>query len=177
MTALNNFRFLLFAATVLGLQACSPKLLTVLTEDPAGNVELTYNRSISPENIVREVRFYPNGDTLSVTPMKNAAVHGVVSNYFPGNKLKDQTTFENGTSNGRFCQFDQEGTLIFEGELKNGMKTGVWITWYDEVQMQEQRAYLNDQPDGKWTYWYIDGTVKREETYQLGKLIDAKDVN
>lgn len=173
-------RFASPALAILGLvlvSSCSPKLTSVLVEDPNGNVELTYQGSESTENLVKEVRFYPNGDTLSVTPMKKGAVNGNVLNYYPHNHLKELTTFVDGQQKGVFKRFDTEGVLVFEGQLVNGLKEGIWTTWYDDVQMQEQRNYLNDQPDGKWTYWFIDGTVRREEVYKLGKLVEEKDYN
>ena len=164
-------------AILLSASACSKKLMSVLVEDPNGNVELIYAGSQMPDNLVKEIRFYPGGDTLSVTPMKKGAVHGAVSSYFQNNLLKEVTTFDNGTQNGPFKKFDKEGVLVIEGQLKNGKKEGVWTTWYDEVQMEEQCTYQNDFAEGKWTYWYIDGNVKREEVYKLGKLIEGKDFN
>lgn len=151
--------------------------MSVLVEDPNGNVELTYQGKESTENLVKEVRFYPNGDTLSVTPMKNSVVHGVLSNYHAGNVIKDRTNFVQGKANGLYRQYDTNGQVVFEGMLKDGLKEGEWLTWYDESQLQEKRSYSNDLPDGKWSYWYIDGTLKREEVYEFGKLIEAKDLN
>ena len=158
------------------LNACAGgKLVTVLVEDKSGNTELVYRKNQSPDNLVTEIRYYPNGDTLSVTPMQKGAVNGLVSNYYPSNILQEQVTFVNGEENGVFKRFDKEGVLVFEGSLKNSEKTGVWTTWYDEVQKQEERTYQDDLPNGKWTYWYIDGNVKREEIYKSGKLIESKD--
>ena len=167
----------LFSVLVSFMAGCSSsnKLVSVLVEDKSGNVELVYAKTQSPENLVKEIRFYPNGDTLSVTPMLKGAVNGVVSNYHKDNRLKEQISFVNGKQNGVFRRFDAEGVLVFEGSLVDGKKTGVWTTWYDEVQMEEQRNYTDDVPDGKWTYWYIDGSPKREEVYEAGKLIAEKD--
>ncbi|MCF8463742.1 MAG: hypothetical protein K9G41_02810 [Flavobacteriales bacterium] len=164
-------------AILISTSSCSKKLMTVLVEDPNGNVELIYAGSQMPVNLVKEIRFYPNQDTLSVTHMKKGAVHGEVTTYFPKNLLKEISTFDNGTQNGPFKKFDKEGVLVFEGQLSNGKKDGVWTTWYDEVQMEEQRTYQNDVAEGKWTYWYIDGNLKREEIYKVGKLIEGKDFN
>ena len=152
-------------------------MMSVLVEDVGGNVELIYAGSESPNNLVKEIRFYPNGDTLSVTPMKKGAVNGTVAFYYPKNKPKEKTTFENGKQQGLFRRFDKEGVLVLEGNLENGQKSGAWITWYDEVQKQEVRNYSNDQPDGKWSYWYMDGELKREEVYKNGKLLEEKDFN
>ena len=86
----------------------------------------------------------------------------------------EQIPFQNGDQTGIFKRYDSNGVLVFEGKLENGLKEGVWTTWYDEVQMEEQRNYVKDVAEGKWTYWYIDGNLKREEFYKLGKLIEGK---
>ena len=151
------------------------KLITVLVEDIEGNTELIYKKHHAPENLVKEIKFYANGDTLSVTEMHKGAVHGLVSRYYKNNLLKEQVTFQDGKQNGIFERYDKDGILVFEGELKDGLKSGVWTTWYDDVQKQEERNYINDLPSGKWTYWYIDGSLKREEVYENGKLLEGKD--
>lgn len=171
----SSFRSLFILSVVL-LSACGSgkKVVSVIVEDKSGNTELIYTKVQAPENLVKEIRYYANGDTLSITPMLKGAVHGTVSRYWKGNKLKERITFANGVQSGSFERFDNNGTLVFEGELENGLKTGIWTTWYDDVQMQEQRVYANDVPNGKWTYWYIDGSLKREEVYKDGKLIEEK---
>lgn len=155
----------------------SKKLTSVLVETREGNTELIYAGSQIPENLVSEIVYYPNGDTLSITPMKKGSVHGVVTRYNKSNSLKEQITFADGKQDGMFRRFDEDGVLVFEGQLVGGKKTGTWTTWFDEVQKEEERSYSDDQPNGKWTYWYIDGSLKREETYKDGKLIDKKNYN
>ena len=158
------------------LSSCSGgKLITVLVEDKTGNTELVYKKSQGPENLVKEVKYYPNGDTLSITPMVKGAVNGILSRFYKGNLLKEQISYKNGVQDGMFRRYDKDGILVFEGELKNGLKTGVWTTWYDDVQKQEERTYVNDIASGKWMYWYIDGSLKREEVYKNGKLLEEKD--
>ena len=175
----KNFIRITFLCTAIGLFAtsCSKQPLTVLVEDPTGNVELIYSGVQSPENLVKEIRYFPNGDTLMITPMKKGGVHGVVTAFFKDNKRKEETSFVKGLQEGVFKRYDKDGLLVFEGAMKSGLKEGLWTTWYDEVQMEEQRLYVNDMPHGKWTYWYIDGELKREETYELGKLIDEVNFN
>lgn len=158
------------------LVSCSGgKLITVLEENDNGNTLLQYRKSELPENLVNEIRFYPNGDTLSVTPMQSGAVHGEVLRFGKSNQLHERITYVKGVQDGLYQRFDENGIIVFEGKLKQGKKEGVWTTWYDEVQKEEERNYLNDEPHGKWTYWYIDGSLKREEVYQNGKLIEAAD--
>lgn len=164
---------------LVGLSACSgsKQLTSVLVENANGNVELIYAGNQSPENLVKEIRFSASGDTLSVTPMKEGAVHGVITRYFPENRLKERVSFQDGVQSGVYQRYDNQGVLVFEGRLENGLKEGTWTTWYDEVQKEEERNYTKDEANGKWTYWYIDGNLKREEVYKLGKLIEEKNFN
>lgn len=154
--------------------SCNKQLTTVLVEDPRGNVELIYAGPQAPENLVKEIRYLANGDTLSITPMLKGAVNGVFTAFHEGNLKKEEVTFQKGIQDGGFRKYDKEGVLVFEGRMKNGLKNGIWITWHDETQMAEQRTYVDDQADGTWTYWFIDGNLKREEIYKLGKLIEEK---
>lgn len=174
--SVKNISVVVASISLMALSSCSSKLISVLVEDTKGNVELVYQGKEAPANLVKEIRFYANGDTLSVTPMKGSAVHGTVVSYHPGNLLKEEVEFVNGKQDGVFRKYDANGVLVFEGSMKNGLKEGVWTAWYDEVQMAEQRTYAKDVLHGKSTYWYIDGELKREERYDSGKLIDAYDL-
>ncbi|MFT5020867.1 MAG: antitoxin component YwqK of YwqJK toxin-antitoxin module [Polaribacter sp.] len=174
---INNSFWLLIV--IVGLAGCSgsKQLTSVLVENANGSVELIYAGIQSPENLVKEVRYSASGDTLSITPMKKGCVHGTVSHFHSGNKLKECVPFQNGVQSGVYQRYDNEEVLVFEGKLEKGLKEGTWTTWYDEVQMEEQRNYSKDVADGKWTYWYIDGNLKRMEVYNLGKLIEEENFN
>ena len=174
MTDKQFKNLVLLALVSLFIASCSPKLQSVLVEDKNGNTELIYAGTPSPENLVKEIVYYSNGDTLSITPMLKGAVNGSVKKFTEGNLLKEVVTFKKGEQSGIYQWYDNEGVLVFEGKLEKGLKTGVWTTWYDEVQVQETRTYTNDLAEGKWSYYYIDGTLKREEVYKNGKLIEEK---
>ena len=138
-------------------------------------VQMQYRGDHIPRNLVKEVRFHANGNRKMVTPMKDQKVDGILQYYYQGGHLKEEVTFVDGLQSGVFKRYDISGVLVFEGMMDNGMKSGQWITWYDEVQKEEERNYVNDRPEGIWTYWYIDGNLKREEVYENGKLKSAKE--
>ena len=154
-------------------------MTSVLIADPNGDVELLYDGDASAENLVKEIRYYPSPDslrdTLSVTPMKQGMVEGVVRAFHPDNLVREETPFVAGRQEGVFRRYDSEGVLVFEGLMRSGSREGVWTTWYDAVQMEEQRAYLNDRLHGKWSFWYADGNLRRDETYESGILVEGKD--
>lgn len=174
------FRTFLLAVSFLAvvfMSACSSSrnLVSVVPDDSDGTVELIYSGRVADDRLVKEIRYYPNGDTLSVTPMKKRKVHGVLKHYHPGNILEKTAVFGDGRQEGLFRQFDEKGVLLFEGTMKNGMKHGLWVTWYDETQREEERTYIEDRPHGTWRYWYIDGYLKREEEYENGELVKGID--
>ena len=99
-------------------------------------------------------------------------VNGLVEYYYPNGHLKESVSFVDGVQDGPYNSYDNEGILVFEGNMSKGMKQGTWTTWYDEVQKAEEKNYLDDELHGEWTFWYIDGTVKRVEVYNHGKMTD-----
>ncbi|MGB1317951.1 MAG: toxin-antitoxin system YwqK family antitoxin, partial [Flavobacteriales bacterium] len=144
MKTLFNQAFVVCVLMVASACSGSKQLSSVTQEHATGNVELVYAGSQVAENLVKEIIYAPNGDTLSVTPMKKGAVHGSLVRYYSGNIIKEVLSFQNGSQTGLYQRFDDQGVLVFEGKLEQGLKQGVWTTWYDEVQMEEQRSYSDD---------------------------------
>jgi len=167
--------FIAIASVLISSCGGSKDLVTVVLEDSKGNTELIYTGSAVPTNMVREVRFNPHGDSLSVTPLQEGVLHGDVITFHPNGKRKELVTYAEGKQNGRFIAYDLEGVIAFDGTLKDGKKHGLWSYWYDETQMKQQCPFENDILTGKCSFWYIDGNLKREETYSAGKLIASQD--
>jgi len=153
----------------------SQSLLTVVNESVEGNTELTYANEVKPEKLVQEVRLNAGGDTLSITSLKAGVLHGELVMFHPNGNRKEDVTYKDGKQDGPYHAYDTEGFVIFEGLLKEGLKQGVWTSWYDHTQMRQQCHYENDILAGKCTYWFIDGNIQREETYSDGKLIASED--
>jgi len=162
---------------LLGLASCgsSKALLTVTNETADGKVELTYQGDSVAQNLIQEIRFDGLGDTLAITQILKGVLHGEVVSFHPSGARKESVTYSNGVQSGPYRAFDTEGTLVFEGFLKEGKKHGAWATWYDATQMRQQCHYENDVLSGKCTYYFIDGNLQREETYSDGKLVASQD--
>lgn len=168
---------LAWALALLGLASCgaSKALLMVTDETQDGRVELTYRGEQIKENLIREVRFDAAGDTIAITQLMKGVLHGELTSFHPSGTRKESVNYANGVQDGLFRAFDTEGTVVFEGLLKEGKKQGAWNTWYDATQMRQQCHYKNDVLSGKCTYWLIDGNLQREETYSDGKLVASQD--
>ncbi len=83
--------------------------------------------------------------------------------YFNSDKNKTYSglVFENSTS----------GSKAMEGELKQGLKTGTWVTYYDNGQKMSEGNYTTNLKDGEWAYWEANSNMKGKEFYKNGNLV------
>ena len=77
-------------ALIVVLSGCSTsKEITVEEfEDGSEKVHMQYQGDHIPENLVKEVRFFPGGSRKMVTPMKDRKVDGLVQYYYESGHLK-----------------------------------------------------------------------------------------
>ena len=62
------------------------------------------------------------------------------------------------------------GTLQQSSWYKDGSLNGPYSTYSEEGIPQEEGNYLEEKPDGKWIYFFPEGGKMREVTYENGKL-------
>ena len=79
--------------------------------------------------------------------------------------------FINGELNGKLKGFDEEGKLIFEGEYKNGKKSGTIIEYYDGVKESEIEYLYDYKIKGKE---YVQGRLEYEGEYHNNKKWNGK---
>lgn len=60
----------------------------------------------------------------------------------------------------RFADFEQIG---------KDERHGLWVTWYENGQIQVQGEYRNDLPVGKFTWWHSNG-----QKYAEGEFVDGQ---
>lgn len=161
----------LFASilVVMSLACSSTKNLTeeTIASDTTKTV-LYYKGSGKNKKLVKEEKYFDNGQMMSVQNFKKGQLHGEWKTWLKNGSPQEEGMYENGFKNGHFKFYDGTGELLYEGDMKDDMKHGTWTTWYDDSQMEEQKEYKDGQLDGRWVYWYIDGNLRREETYQNG---------
>ena len=59
---------------------------------------------------------------------------------------------------------------VYVGNLRNGIKSGKWTTWYYNGRKGSEVTYKDGEKDGLWTDWYENGQKKEEGTFKDGKL-------
>ncbi len=66
---------------------------------------------------------------------------------------------------------DEEGNLLYEVELKDGMKHGDYFEYYPSGELKTKGKYKKDEPDGTWKFYSVDGDLIKKEKYRNGKLV------
>ncbi|GEM_PF-425264 len=63
------------------------------------------------------------------------------------------------------------GRVEFEGEVKNGLKEGLWIYYYTNGQKEMEGVYKDGLKEGTWSYWTENGEQDDQEVYKLGNRL------
>ena len=68
-----------------------------------------------------------------------------------------------------FLGEDNNKKKVYVGNLRNGIKSGKWTTWYYNGRKGSEVTYKDGKLDGLWTWWFETGQKKGELTYKDGK--------
>ncbi|MEI6455563.1 MAG: hypothetical protein WCO93_04685 [bacterium] len=63
------------------------------------------------------------------------------------------------------------GRVEFEGEIKDGLREGLWSYYFPSGQKKIEGAYAYGLKEGTWTYWKDNGQQDVIEMYKMGKRL------
>ena len=63
------------------------------------------------------------------------------------------------------------GQKHWEGEFKDGVKSGLWVGWHRNGKKWQEGIYLNGKQHGRWTWWDVNGKKWMDRTYEKGKWV------
>ena len=75
-----------------------------------------------------------------------------------------QGTIKNGIREGAWVGYYENGQLRFEGHYKNGKMEGAWAGYDSTGQLLYEGHYKNGKKEGDWDGYNKDGTVDKERT-------------
>ena len=73
-----------------------------------------------------------------------------------------------------FLGEDNNKKKVYVGNLRNGIKSGKWTTWYENGQKKEEGTFKDGKLEGLVTGWYENGQKKEEVTFKDGEMISKK---
>jgi len=63
------------------------------------------------------------------------------------------------------------GRVEFEGDIKEGLREGVWTYYFPSGQKKMEGAYASGLKEGLWTYWKDNGQQDVIEMYKMGQRL------
>jgi antitoxin component YwqK of YwqJK toxin-antitoxin module len=69
------------------------------------------------------------------------------------------------------------GKIEFEGEMKNGLREGLWTYYYPNGQKQMEGMYTDGLKEGTWSFWKENGEQDPVEIYKMGNRLGNETVS
>ncbi len=100
--------------------------------------------------------------------------------YYENGKLKLVGSYKNGSKQGVFREYDQDGNIInshiYEGNVKSGEgivdpsgdKQGSWKLFYPTGELRAEGQYVSGLKSGEWKYYYPSNVVEQVGNYKDG---------
>ena len=51
---------------------------------------------------------------------------------------------------------------------RRGLKTGLWVKYYNNGKLFSKGSYINGERDGYWEFYYLNGDLHSTELYSNG---------
>jgi antitoxin component YwqK of YwqJK toxin-antitoxin module len=169
--------------------AAQPKQVRVYDWVPTGSDSLNV---VLGRALQKEVRYFETGSIAAITLMSGDAE---TQEFHLGGKLRAKGKGTLDKKEGKWEFWHQNGQKMSAGEYVGGKKVGLHETWDDKGQLIEEEIWsadgsarerwrvkfyhLNGKPQeegaldekgrrsGLWKTWYVDGSKKREETWEM----------
>ena len=77
---------------------------------------------------------------------------------------KKQGLVKNGVKQGQWMGFWENGQLNFKGSYKNGEMEGLWIRYWEEGDLMAKGSYKNGLMEGRWVWFEPYGSVAKDLT-------------
>lgn len=150
-------------------------LVSQYSSGKKNGIENTYNK----EGIVVGGRYFVSdklrkkllydGNGLMTGEIEYSTNGNIERSFYPSGENKTVLTFlNNGTCN--YEEFYQNGVLREKGSTETNelLKTGTWITQFDNGKLETKGNYKSGFKVGKWDYFASNGDFIRNETYDEG---------
>ncbi|HRE73256.1 MAG TPA: hypothetical protein PK798_09680 [Flavobacteriales bacterium] len=140
--------------------------------------------------------FYENGKTRSKGTMKNGKRSGKCTSWFENGQINEEEEFDDdGKGNGVQKEYDEDGKLIVETELKKGNlvaykyvdKSGKVLSegreekgkmlfrgYYASGEMFSKGDVVKGNRDGIWSYYTHQGVLYKEEVYKETQITERR---
>ena len=92
--------------------------------------------------------------------------------YFGNGELMSSKRYNDGVKDGVFATWYESGQKRSEGFWEDGKKIGKWYSWHSNGQVESEGSYIDDRKDGLWVSYDETGNKVSEDVYAAGELIN-----
>ncbi|MDP4952358.1 MAG: hypothetical protein NWQ53_01830 [Flavobacteriales bacterium] len=126
---------------------------------------------------LQKIEKYQGGQLL--TDADEAQLLDIRKEYFESGKLKLVGSYKNGSKQGTFREYDEEGNviqsyvykenlLLGEGIVDDeGRRQGDWKIYYPTGEIQAEGAYVDGLREGPWVFYHAEGKIAQKGAYRL----------
>jgi uncharacterized protein len=125
--------------------------------------------------------YYPSGKVKTVASYNADVPEGVRREFAEDGKIVAGYIFhqgkmvgegiidEEGTRDGDWKEYYEDGSTRSEGKYEKGNRVGEWKFYYPSGKLEQKGKYSKKgKPDGTWTWYFDDGTLQREQSFIAG---------
>ena len=159
-------------ATAVGLMALALFTAMAWQQDP---------QTVAVQNVVRAQRLEltnAEGEVVAVLSAVNADPE-IVTGYYDHGAKRFQARVRDNNWHGKFTRWDVLGRKMEEGDYRNGLRHGLWVSWDSDeyggiggqisrsrpAYRRTQGAYADGVRTGIWTEWHSGGEKYSEGEY------------
>ena len=126
----------------------------------------TYKVSKDKIELVKEIKWYENGQKKRELAFKDGEFDGKRTEWYENGQKNWEETYKDGKS---FVSnsWDENGKIM----VKDG--NGLFTEWYENGQKWIEITYKDGKEEGLQTYWYENGQKRHEGTVKDGELIES----
>jgi len=115
-----------------------------------------------------------NGDTTKLEHYSNDLLDGIKKDYYPGSKIRRESSYKGGMLDGSFKLYNQKGQLIEETNFKANKKNGLQQYFYEDGVLLRTENWTNGIKTGEFKMFYHQGNIQTLETYDKKGLKEGK---
>jgi len=126
-----------------------------------------------------------SANETTTIPFENDLVSGTRETFYANGNIKRRTPFEAGLEHGIEHDFSEEGDITGITEFRrgfvvsrqrinrrdrNGLRQGLWKTFYPSLIVETEGTFLNDQKNGFWKFYDSLGNLTAVKQFINGEL-------
>ena len=139
-------------------------------------------------------QYFDNGELVAEVNLKDGKLNGLCKFYYTSDgTLKMQGNYLNDEKNGKFIEYDYDGSLSeytyvkdrlngpytiyylngnkkIQGTLKNDEKNGRVISYSEDGIKEAEVTYINGKSDGPFIFYYLNGKIRMTGNFENDEM-------